>query len=121
MDENEILSRWREYLEDLLNPVKASNHDTEEVIHLGKEEVFTTSEATAIKAIKSEKAAGKNEIRPQMFKTLTGEEIILLRRVCQVSWKYDESPRDWQTGSIIPIFKKRRSQAMYELQRNITS
>ena len=23
-DENEILSRWREYLEDLLNPVKVS-------------------------------------------------------------------------------------------------
>ena len=108
MDENEILSRWREYLEDLLNPVNASNHDSEEVIHLWKEEVFTTSEvATAIKGIKSGKAAGKNEIRRQMFKTLTGEKIIWLRRVCQVSWKYDESPRDWQTGLIIPKFKKK--------------
>ena len=27
-DENEILSRWREYFEDLLNPVKASTCDT---------------------------------------------------------------------------------------------
>ena len=25
---NEILSRWREYFEDLLNPVKASTRDT---------------------------------------------------------------------------------------------
>ena len=35
-DENEILSRWREYFEDLLNPVKASTRYTHKVIHLGK-------------------------------------------------------------------------------------
>ena len=34
-DENEILSRWREYFEDLLNPVKASTRDTHEMTHLG--------------------------------------------------------------------------------------
>ena len=33
-DEKEILSRWREYFEDLLNPVKASTRDTHEVTHL---------------------------------------------------------------------------------------
>ena len=27
--ENEILSRWREYFEDLMNSVKASTHDTQ--------------------------------------------------------------------------------------------
>ena len=36
-DENEIVSRWREYFEDLLNPVKASTRDTHEVTHLGEE------------------------------------------------------------------------------------
>ena len=35
-DENEILSRWRKYFEDILNPVKASTRDTHEVTHLGK-------------------------------------------------------------------------------------
>ena len=49
-NENEILSRWKEYFEDLLNPVKASTRDTHEVIHLGEDEVFTGAEvATAIK------------------------------------------------------------------------
>ena len=52
LDENEILSRWRDYFEDLLNSVQASTRDTQEVIHL--EEVFTTAVmATAIKEIKS--------------------------------------------------------------------
>ena len=64
-DENEILSRWREYFKDLLNPVNASTRDTHEVTHLVEEEVFTAAEvATAIKGVKSGKAAGKYEIRP---------------------------------------------------------
>ena len=106
-DENEILSRWREYFEDLLNPVKASTRDTHEVTHLGEDEVFTAAEvATAIKGIKSGKAAGEDEIRPEMLKALTGEGILWLTRVCQVAWKFGKTPRDWQTGVIIPIFKK---------------
>ena len=106
-DENEILSRWREYFEDLLNPVKASTRDTHEVTHLGEDEVFTAAEvATAIKGIKSGKAAGEDEIRPEMLKALTGEGILWLTRVCQVAWKLGKTPRDWQTGVIIPIFKK---------------
>ena len=106
-DENEILSQWRQYFEDRLNPVKASTRDSHEVTHLEDYEVFTAAEvATAIKGIKSEKAAGKNEIRPEMLKALTGEGIIWLMRVCQVEWKLGKTPRDWQTGVIIPIFKK---------------
>ena len=34
-DENEILSRWREYFEDFFNPVKGLTRDTLEVTHLG--------------------------------------------------------------------------------------
>ena len=48
-DENEILSQWREYFEDLLNSVKVSTRDTLEVTHLREDEVFTATEvATAI-------------------------------------------------------------------------
>ena len=80
---------------------------THKVTHLGKEEVFTAAEAaTAIKGIKSGKAAGEDEIRPEMLKALTGEGILSLRRVRQVAWKYGKTPINWQTGVIIPIFKK---------------
>ena len=106
-DENEILSQWREYFEDSLNPVKALTRDTHEVTHLGEDKVFTAAEvATAIKGKKSGKAAGEDEIRPEMLKALTGEGILWLTRVCQVAWKFGKTPRDWQTGVIIPIFKK---------------
>ena len=79
-----------------MNPVKASTRGTHEVTHLGKDEVFTTAEvATAIKGIKSGKAVGEDEIRPEMLKALTGEGILWLMRVCQVAWKYGKTPRNW--------------------------
>ena len=41
-----------------------------------------------------------------MLKALTGEGILWLTRVCQVAWKFGKTPRDWQTGVNISIFKK---------------
>ena len=90
-----------------MNPAKALTRDTEEVIYLGKEEVFTTAKAvTAIKGIRSGKAAGENKIRPKIFKALIREGIFWLTRVSQVAWKFGKTPRNWQTGVIIPLFKK---------------
>ena len=72
-----------------------------------KDKVFTAAAvAMAVKGIKSGKAAGEDEIRPEMLKALTGEGILWLTQVCQVAWKFGKTLRDWQTGVIIPIFKK---------------
>ena len=76
-----------------MNPVKASTSDIHEVTHLKEKEVFTASEvATAIKGIKSGKAAGEDEIRPKMLKALTGEGILWLTRVRQLAWKFGKTP-----------------------------
>ena len=70
---------------------------TQEVIHLEEEEVFIAAElATAIKRIKSEKAAGEDEIRPKMLKALTGEENLWLMQVYQILWKFGKTPGGWQ-------------------------
>ena len=29
-----------------------------------------------------------------------------MTRVCQVAWKLGKIPKDWQTGAIIPMYKK---------------
>ena len=76
-----------------MNPVKASTCDSQKVTHLEEEEVFTAAKVTTvIKRIKSGKAVGENEIRPEMFKTLTGEGIFWLTRVCQVAWNMAKLP-----------------------------
>ena len=46
------------------------------------------------------------QIRREILKALTGEGILWLTRECQVAWKFGKTPRDWQTGVIILIFKK---------------
>ena len=68
--------------------------DTQEEIHFGEKKFFTAAEvATAIKGIKYGKAAGEDEIRLDMLKALTGEEILLLTLVYQVAWKFGKTPR----------------------------
>ena len=87
-DEKEILSQWRKYFEDLLNPVKEAPTDTCDTTDLGKEEVFTlTEEAAAIRGLKSGKAAGKDKIRPEMLQALN-REVRWLTRVRQVAWGF---------------------------------
>ena len=117
---DEILSRWREYFEDLLNPVKASTRDTHKVTHLGEDKVFTAVEvATAIKGIKSGKAAGEDEIRPEMLKVLTGEGILWLAHVLSCVEVQQNSQRLANRCDYSDI-QERRSQAMYKLRRDIT-
>ena len=84
--EHPILSRWREYFENLLNQVKATPTDTCDTIDFGKEEIFTLKEVVAaIQGLKSGKAAGKDKIRSKMLKALNGEGVRCLTRVCQVA------------------------------------
>ena len=67
-------------------PVRATSTDTCDSIDFGKEEVFTlTKVAAAIVGLKSEKAAGEDEIPPELLKTLNGEKVRWLTWVCQVA------------------------------------
>ena len=94
-DEKEILLRWREYLEDLLNLVRAKTKDTCATIGFGKEEVFAlTKVAATIQGLKFGKAAGEDEIRREMFKALNGKRVRWLTRVCQMAWKLGKTPID---------------------------
>ena len=69
-DEKKILSRWREYFEDLLNQVRATPTDACETIDFGKKEAFTSTEvAAATRGLKSGKATGEDKIRPEMLKS----------------------------------------------------
>src|SRR5699024_1217832 len=100
-DDQAILDRWKEYFEELLNPTSASPPIPE--LHSRAMTSLEPDEVRrAIKRLKSGKAAGVDEIRPELLKALGGEGIDWLTRVFQVAWDSGEAPADWQTGVVIP-------------------
>jgi exonuclease III len=103
--EERILGRWKEYFEKLLNPVDHGDQRLE--LQSRAENSPTQAEVeAAIKSLKPGKAAGVDEIRPEMLKTLAKEGSRWLTRVFEVAWKSGRVPMDWQTGVVVPIFKK---------------
>ena len=104
-EDQAILARWKEHFEELLNPSSASPPIPELQIRamtsLDRDEIWRL-----VKRLKSGKAAGIDEIRPELLKALDGEGIDWLTRVFQVAWDSGEVPKDWRTGVVVPVFKK---------------
>ena len=59
-----------------------------------------------IESLKFGKSAGIDEIRPEMLKAMGKEGVLWVTRVIKVAWERGETPGDWQTGMIVPLFKK---------------
>ncbi|KAK5904105.1 hypothetical protein CesoFtcFv8_005702 [Champsocephalus esox] len=49
---------------------------------------------------------GVDEIRPEMLKALGLEGLSWLTRLINVAWKSETVPKEWQTGVVVPLFKK---------------
>jgi len=74
------MKRWD--LNDRLNPDTLTALEMHEV-DLKEGNAITTTEAFL--AVKTLKAAGFDEVRPEMFKALN-QEVLWQTRVCQVAW-----------------------------------
>ena len=59
-----------------------------------------------VKQLHSGKAPGVDEIRPEMLKALGVEGLSWLTRLSNVAWKSETVPKEWQTGVVVPLFKK---------------
>ena len=59
-----------------------------------------------IKSLKTGKAPGEDDIRPEMLKAMNIYGVRWLTRVCKVACSTGQAPKQWQTSVIIPIHKK---------------
>ena len=105
---SEVLEVWRTYYEETFKDtnetnieINSQNKETESI-----EEITMTELESAIKRVKLGKAAGWDNITPEMVK-FTGEKAKkwMLKLINQI-WEGEHIPKDWENNIIIPIYKK---------------
>uniref|UniRef100_A0A669C209 Reverse transcriptase domain-containing protein n=1 Tax=Oreochromis niloticus TaxID=8128 RepID=A0A669C209_ORENI len=102
-----IVRRWKEYFEDLLNPTDTSSEEEAESGDEGNDPPISGVEVTeAVKQLLGGRAPGVDEVRPEFLKALDVVGLSWLTRLYNVAWRSGAVPLDWQTGVVVPIFKK---------------
>ncbi|TWW56284.1 R2DM Retrovirus-related Pol polyprotein from type II retrotransposable element [Takifugu flavidus] len=103
----DVVDRWKEYFEDLLNP---TNTPSSEEVGPGDLEMGScisgAEVAEVVKKLLGGKAPGVDEIRPESLKALDVVGLSWLTRLCNIAWTSGAVPLDWQTGVVVPLFKK---------------
>ena len=108
-DPHQILERWKEYFDDLLNASPPANPLPEVQPAAGPAEEPPISLAeveAAVRRLKSRKASGVDEIPAELWKH-GGEEVCeVLHSLISKVWETEELPDQWKEALIVPLFKK---------------
>ncbi|KAI3375036.1 hypothetical protein L3Q82_021553 [Scortum barcoo] len=104
----DIVGRWKKYFEDLLNPTDLPSNEEAEAGVSEVDSSITQAEVTEVvrKLLESGKAPGVDEIRPEYLKSLDVVGLSWLTRLCNIAWRLGTVPLVWQTGVVVPLFKK---------------
>ncbi|KAK3563848.1 hypothetical protein QTP86_002720 [Hemibagrus guttatus] len=103
----DIVGRWKEYFEDLLNPTDTPSVEEPEAEDSEVDSFITQAEVTeVVQQLLGGKAPGMDEIRPEYLKSLDVVGLSWLTRLCNIVWRSGTVPLDWATGVVVPLFKK---------------
>ncbi|KAK3548334.1 hypothetical protein QTP70_010189 [Hemibagrus guttatus] len=103
----DIVGRWKEYFEDLLNPTDMPSVEEPEAGDSEVDSFITQAEVTeVVQQLLGGKAPGVDEILPEYLKSLDVVELSWLTRLCNIAWRSGTVPLDWATGVVVPLFKK---------------
>ncbi|KAI3354050.1 hypothetical protein L3Q82_018608, partial [Scortum barcoo] len=105
--EDMIVGRWKKYFEDLLNPTDLPSSEEAEAGDSEVDSSITQAEVTeVVRKLLGGKAPGVDEIRPEYLKSLDVVGLSWLTRLCNIAWRLGTVPLEWQTGVVVPLFKK---------------
>ncbi|KAK3572192.1 hypothetical protein QTP86_025596, partial [Hemibagrus guttatus] len=103
----DIVGRWKEYFEDLLNPTDTPSVEEPEAGDSEVDSFITQAEVTeVVQQLFGGKAPGVDEISPEYLKSLDVVGLSCLTRLCNIAWRSGTVPLDWATGVVVPFFKK---------------
>lgn len=117
-----VLMRWKEYFESLFDSTE--ERDDEDMQFLmnesEKEGISTDDIVSALKSMKSGKAAGYDRITVEMLKSGEGVVASLLYCLFNMCWKQGKVPSDWCKAVIVPLYKGKGSQQDCKNYRGIS-
>ncbi|KAK3575585.1 hypothetical protein QTP86_030518 [Hemibagrus guttatus] len=103
----DVVGRWKEYFEDLLNPTDTPSIEEPEAEDSEVDSFITQAEVTeVVQQLVGGKAPGVDEIRPEYLKSLDVVGLSWLTCLCNIAWQSGTVPLDWVTGVVVPLFKK---------------
>ncbi|KAK3538840.1 hypothetical protein QTP86_015967 [Hemibagrus guttatus] len=103
----DIVGRWKEYFEDLLNPTDMPSVEEPEAGDSEVDSFITQAEVTeVVQQLLGGKAPGVDEICPEYLKSLDVVGLSWLTRLCNIAWRSGTVPLDWATRVVVPLFKK---------------
>ncbi|KAI3353319.1 hypothetical protein L3Q82_019273 [Scortum barcoo] len=103
----DIVGRWKKYFEDLLNPTDLPSSEEAEAGDSEVDSSITQAEVTeVVRKLLGGKVPGVDEIRPEYLKSLDVVGLSWLTRLCNIAWRLGTVPLEWQTGVVVPLFKK---------------
>ncbi|TWW74534.1 hypothetical protein D4764_14G0005370, partial [Takifugu flavidus] len=103
----DVVDRWKEYFEDLLNPTNALSSEEAGPGDLGTGSHISGAEvAKVVKKLLGGKALGVVEIRPEFLKALDVVGLSWLTQLCNITRTSGAVLLDWQTEVVVPLFKK---------------
>lgn len=107
-DQDEVMNRWREHFEELLNIGKKTgvNEQVRQQTEDIQEEIQMEEVTEALGELKAGKAAGYDMIKAEQIKFLGEIGVKVLHRLINIIWKKKKIPKDWKTAVILPIYKK---------------
>lgn len=112
-EQSEKMARWAEHFRELLNrddpvdPVTLEEVDEgEEIEDIGTGDWTVDEVKSALKSVKSGKAAGIDEISPELLKADLDGTAGRLCAVYNSLWNEERWPQVWKKGLIHKIFKK---------------
>ncbi len=105
--DTDIIEWWKEHFEELLNPTNTFSVEEAEFEDPGEALPISLAEvAEVVKKLLSSKAPGVDEIHPEMPNALCTVRLSWLTHLFSVAWRSGTVPVEWQTGVVVPIFKK---------------
>lgn len=109
-DRKQIIQRWKEHFQELLNGGAENENDNEQQIIREKETegVITMDELEeAIHKLKNGKAPGGDKITAEMIKHIGQKGKELMLKIYNKIWMEEEIPNEWRKTLIVPIYKNK--------------